>query len=233
MTEQTEIVAVDTAQNTAVAAAATYLAASVGHFQAMCQLALATALLQRERSNASQPELSAGTAAERATVAFEEALNASGKVTAKTVDNICRTMRKGAAFAIARMQKDKTLYTLDLSADLFGAEFETLEGFKPNLRDIDAAISAANGTSRKAKAPKAAPSEASQEAAQEAGEAKQGASVAERFNEALKTLAAIAGDVDNHSLIAESVEAGDVLSLLLKIRRETVSQEASQEREAA
>ena len=211
---------INTAQNVAVAAAATYLAASVGHFKAMCELALATALMQRERSAASQPELSPGTAAERATVAFEEALNASGKVTAKTVDNICRTMRKGCTFAIARMQRDKTLYTLDLSADLFGAEFETLEGFKPNLRDIDAAISAANGTARKAK-PKADKAEGNAEAATEAATVKAEASVAERFNEALKTLAAIAGDVENHALIAASEECGDVLAILLKVRRET------------
>lgn len=230
MTEQTNIAPVETAQNMAVAAAATYLAASVGHFEAMCQLALATALLQRERCEASQPELSPGTAAERATVAFEEALNASGKVTAKTVDNICRTMRKGCAFAIARMQKSKTLYTETLSAALFGAEFETLEGFKPNLRDIDAAISAANGTSRKAKAPKA---EGNAEAATEAATVKAEASVAERFNEALKTLAAIAGDVENHALIAASDECGDVLALYVKIRRETVSQEQGEERQAA
>ena len=231
MTEQSNIAPVETAQNMAVAAAATYLAASVGHFQALCELSFATAMLQRERNEAGQPELSPGTAAERATVAFEEALNASGKVTAKTVDNICRTMRKGCAFAIARMQKTKTLYTETLSAALFGAEFETLEGFKPNLRDIDAAISAANGTSRKAK-PKAEKAEGSQEAASEAGEVKQSASVAERFAEALKTLAAIAGDVDNHALIASSGDCGDVLSLLLKIRREAGAVDVSEERQA-
>lgn len=227
MTDQ----AIVTSQNAAVAAAATYLAASVGHFQALCELAVATALLQRERNEAGQPELSNGTAAERATAAFEDALNASGKVSAKTVDNICRTMRKGASFAIARIQKDKTLYTKEaseLSAEFFGAEFETLEGFKPNLRDLDAAISAANGTSRKAKA-KA--KEGNAEAAQDAGEVKQSASIAERFAEAVKTLAAIASDEENHALIAQSDECGDMLALYLKIRRETGSQE--EQRQAA
>lgn len=230
MTEQ-----VLTSQNLAVAAAATYLAASVGHFKALCELTQAAAFLQRERNEAGQPELSQGTAAERATAAFEDALTASGKVSAKTVDNICRTMRKGVAFAITRIQRDKTLYTKDaaeLTAEYFGAEFETLEGFKPNLRDIDAAVSAHNGTSR-AKKPKADKAEGSQSAATEAGEVKQAASVAERFAEALKTLAALAGDVENHALIAESAECGDVLALLLKIRRETGAQEQGEVSQAA
>lgn len=209
----------------AVAAAATYLAANVGHYKALCQLALATALLQRERNTASQPELSASTAAERATSAFEEALMKSGHVKAKTVDNISRTMRKAAAFAIQRMQKEKTLYTLDLSPELFGAEFETLEGFAPNLRDIDSAVSAFNGTSRKAKPAKADKATGDAEAASDAGDAKVNASIAERFNEALKTLAAIAGDVENHTMIATSQECGDVVAILLKVRRETGQQE--------
>lgn len=232
MTDQPIIV---TSQTAAVAAAATYLAASVGHFQALCGLSLATALLQRERNAAGQPELSHGTAAERATAAFEDALNASGKVSAKTVDNICRTMRKGASFAIARIQKEKTLYTMtqeELTEAFFGAELETLEGFKPNLRDIDAAISAANGSSRKAKS-KPAASDASTEAAADAGEVKQAASTAERFAEAVKTLAALAGDVENHAMIADSQEVGDLVALILKIRREGVSQEQTEQREAA
>lgn len=223
MTEQVEV---KTAQNLSVAAAATYLQASVGHFQSLCILTEATAMLQRERKEAGQPELSPSTAAERATIAFEEALTASGKVSLKTVGNICRTMRKGAAFGIARMQKAATLYTLELSPELFAAEFETLEGFAPNLRDIDAAISSANGTARKSK--KADKAEGSTEAANEAGEVKQAASVAERFAEALKTLAALAGDVENHAMIAASDECGDVVALLLKIRRETGAQEQEQ-----
>lgn len=229
MTDQIQVA--DTAQNIAVSAAATYLAASVGHFKALCELAYATALMQRERSNASQPELSAGTAAERATVAFEEALNASGKVTAKTVDNICRTMRKGVAFAITRMQKDKTLYTLDLSADLFGAEFERLDGFKPNLRDIDAAISAANGTARKGKDKKAS-SEASETASQEAVTIKADATAAAKWTGLTKAVAAMFADPENHALILADDSFRDVVALYVKLSRESAEGEGDQ-RQAA
>lgn len=222
-----------TSQNLIASAAAVYLKANTGHFESLCTLAMATAFLQRERNKDGQHELSAATAAERATVAFEDALTASGTMAAKTVQNVTRTMRKGCAYAIQRIQKEKTLYTMeeaDLTAAFFGAEFERLEGFKPNLRDIDAAISAANGTSRKAKTAKAEKAESGNtEAAQEAATAKETATAAVKVAEAVKTLLAVAADVENHALF-QSDEMGDLLATVAKIRRAsaTETQEAAQ-----
>lgn len=223
-----------TSQNLIASAAAVYLKANTGHFESLCTLAMATAFLQRERNKEGQHELSAATAAERATVAFEDALTASGSMATKTVQNVTRTMRKGCAYAIQRIQKEKTLYTMeeaDLTAAFFGAEFERLEGFKPNLRDIDAAISAANGTSRKAtktaKADKAETGNA--EAAQEAATAKEAASAAVKVAEAVKTLLSVAADVENHALF-QSDEIGEMLATVAKIRRASAAetQEAAQ-----
>ena len=230
MTEQVQVA--QTSANVIVAAAQTYLTANVGHYQALCNLALATALLQCERNAASQPELSASTAAERATASFEEALLKSGTMKAKTVDNVSRTMRKACAFAIKRMQAEKTLYTLELSAELFAAEFETLEGFAPNLRDIDAAVSANNGTAR-AKKPKADKAEGSNtEAAQEAVTVKADAAAAEKLAGAVKIIAALLGDVENHALF-QSQEVGDMAALIIKVRREASQSEEQEQAQAA
>lgn len=229
MTEQVTVA--QTSANVIVAAAQTYLTASVGHYQALCNLALATALLQCERNAASQPELSASTAAERATASFEEALLKSGTMKAKTVDNVSRTMRKACAFAIKRMQAEKTLYTLELSAELFAAEFETLEGFAPNLRDIDAAVSANNGTAR-AKKPKADKAEGDTQAAQEAVTVKADAAAAEKLAGAVKIIAALLGDVENHALF-QSQEVGDMAALIIKVRREGSQEQQEEQRQAA
>jgi hypothetical protein len=224
-----------TSQNLIASAAAVYLKANTGHFESLCTLALATAFLQRERNKDGQHELSAATAAERATVAFEDALTVAGTMSAKTISNVTRTMRKGCAYAIQRIQKEKTLYTMeesDLTAAFFSAEFEKLEGFKPNLRDIDAAISAVNGTSRKAtKAAKADKASGDSEAAQEAATAKDTASAAVKVAEAVKTLLAVASDVENHALF-QSDEMGDLLATVAKIRRASAS-DTSQEAIAA
>lgn len=209
-----------TSANVTVQAVQTFLNAETGRYQAACEIALAAGLLQQERNKDGLALMSSRTAAERTTDAFVDALAASGKVTDKTIRNLRTDFTKLADYANKRMLADKSLTTLALTSALYSAEFERVEGFKPSVQAISAALTLANGTG-KAKAKTAKP-QASEETSQEAVSIKADATADAKWSGIVKALSAMLADPENHAMIAADTTFGDVLTLAMKVRRETV-----------
>lgn len=218
MTEQTQtFVSVD---DTVAKAAEMFIAADVGRYNAVLLNVIAATMLAKERNAEGRP-MSADWCGARIADKFEGALAASGFISLKTAKNYASTVQKAVRFALEGFAQSGGLYTMDYDTAIVSATFEALDGFKPNMRDLSAALSLATNTAkpRKAKATATADNDVTAQAA----DANETAKASEKCANAVKVLSALIQDADNYSLFL-SEEMGELVTAILKVRREQAEQ---------
>lgn len=237
MTEQTQTFA--SVDDAVTASAVTFVKADEGRYDAVCIAVVAATLLAKEVMSVAGATRGADWYGARIAEKFEYALVKSEAVTLKTASNYGRTVSKAVKYAVEGFAKSGGLNTVDYTPAIVSASFEGLEGFKRNMRDLDAALTLAlGGGTKKAKAAKASPSTSETAANSDgadvtakAADVNETAKASEKVANAVKTLSALLQSKENHALF-QTPEMGDLIAAIMEVRRNETEQGEMQQQAA-